>query len=59
MRTEEARALTWEHVDLDGQPDASPPVPPSVFLNVFSKRFPRRAQPLGWPPGVRAVPFGR
>jgi len=32
MRTEEARALTWEHVDLDGQPDASPPVPPSVAV---------------------------
>jgi integrase len=32
MRTEEARALTWEHVDLDGQPNASPPVPPSVAV---------------------------
>src|SRR6266567_3471835 len=32
MRTEEARALTWEHVDLDGQPDASPPVPPSMAV---------------------------
>jgi integrase len=32
MRTEEARALTWDHVDLDGQPDATPPVPPSVAV---------------------------
>jgi integrase len=32
IRTEEARALTWEQVDLDGQPDASPPVPPSVAV---------------------------
>src|SRR6266567_3814238 len=32
MRTEEARALTWEHVDLDGQPDAQPPVPPSMAV---------------------------
>jgi integrase len=29
-RTEELRALTWTHVDLDGQPDADPPVPPSI-----------------------------
>jgi integrase len=29
-RTEELRALTWDHVDLDGQPDADPPLPPSV-----------------------------
>jgi integrase len=29
-RTEELRALTWEHVDLEGDPCASPPVPPNV-----------------------------
>jgi integrase len=29
-RTEELRALRWEHVHLDGVPDASPPVPPYV-----------------------------
>ncbi|WP_344266249.1 tyrosine-type recombinase/integrase [Actinomadura napierensis] len=29
-RTEELRALTWAHVDLDGSPDAEPPVPPSI-----------------------------
>jgi integrase len=31
-RTEEARALRWDHVDLDGNPDASPPVPPYVAV---------------------------
>ena len=30
IRTEEARALRWDHVDLDGDPDARPPVPPHV-----------------------------
>jgi integrase len=29
-RTEELRALTWTHVDLSGDPDAIPPVPPHV-----------------------------
>ena len=29
-RTEELRALTWDHVDLDGQPDADPPRPPAI-----------------------------
>jgi integrase len=29
-RTEELRALTWDHVDLNGQPDADPPLPPSI-----------------------------
>jgi integrase len=29
-RTEELRALTWEHVDLDGQSQAEPVVPPSM-----------------------------
>jgi integrase len=29
-RTEELRALTWDHVDLDGRPDAGPPHPPSI-----------------------------
>src|SRR6266704_7168594 len=28
VRTEEARALRWDHVDLDGDPGADPPVPP-------------------------------
>ena len=30
VRTEEARALRWDHVDLEGNPDAKPPVPPHV-----------------------------
>jgi len=29
-RTEELRALTWDHVDLDGRPDANAPRPPSI-----------------------------
>jgi integrase len=32
IRTEEARALTWSHLDLDGRPDADPPVPPSIAV---------------------------
>ncbi|MEW9533214.1 tyrosine recombinase XerC [Microbispora sp. NPDC049125] len=31
-RTEELRALTWSRVDLDGKPDATPPVPPSIMV---------------------------
>src|ERR1022692_568482 len=31
-RTEELRALTWDHVDLAGDPDASPPIPPSIMV---------------------------
>jgi integrase len=32
VRTEEARELHWDHVDLDGKPDAARPVPPSVAV---------------------------
>src|SRR5512142_1918179 len=32
LRTEEARALQWAHVDLDGDPAASPPVPPHIAV---------------------------
>jgi integrase len=32
IRTEEARALTWDLVDLDGDPAADPPVPPHVAV---------------------------
>jgi len=32
IRTEEARALRWAHIDLDGDPAASPPVPPHVAI---------------------------
>jgi integrase len=31
-RTEELRALHWREVDLDGRPDATPPVPPSIAV---------------------------
>jgi hypothetical protein len=31
-RTEELRALTWDHVDLNGKPDDDPPVPPHVAV---------------------------
>jgi len=38
-RTEEARALQWDHVDLDGNPDAEPPIPPhlAVWRSVRSR----------------------
>jgi integrase len=32
IRTEEARALRWAHVDLDGDPTASPPVPSHIAV---------------------------
>jgi integrase len=32
IRTEEARELRWDHVDLDGSPAAARPVPPSVAV---------------------------
>ena len=32
IRTEEARALHWAHVDLDGDPAASPPLPPHIAV---------------------------
>jgi integrase len=32
IRTEDARALRWQHVDLDGDPAAAPPVPPHVAV---------------------------
>lgn len=32
VRTEEARALRWDHVDLDGDPGADPPLPPHVAV---------------------------
>lgn len=31
-RTEELRALTWANVDLAGDPEATPPIPPTVQL---------------------------
>lgn len=31
-RTEELRALTWAHLDLEGRPDDKPPTPPTMDL---------------------------
>lgn len=31
-RTEELRALTWDHIDLDGDPAAQRPLPPTIQL---------------------------
>jgi integrase len=31
-RAEEARALRWDHVDMDGDPNADPPVPPHLAV---------------------------
>ena len=31
-RTEELRALTWSHLDLNGQPGSDPPVPPHAMV---------------------------
>jgi integrase len=31
-RTEELRALRWDHVDLEGKPDADPPAPPCIHV---------------------------
>ena len=41
LRTEEARALRWAHVDLDGDPEARPPVPPHVAVWNVRKMFRR------------------
>ena len=32
IRTEEVRALRWDHVDLDGDPDARTPAPPNIAV---------------------------
>lgn len=55
-RTEELRALTWDHVDLVGKPDAHPEIPPhiAVWTSVRSggdtktrkSPHPRTARPL-------------
>lgn len=41
-RTEELRALTWDYVDLIGEPDADPQVPPSIMVG-------DRSDPVGIP----------
>jgi integrase len=50
-RTEELRALTWTHVDLDGDTHAAPPGPPHIMVwrSVRAAATPR--------PGSRAAPW--
>ena len=60
-RTEELRALTWDHVDLDGEPNARIPVPPhvAVWRSVRTGVTPRPTDPGGLSPrphGLTAVP---
>ena len=47
LRTEEARALHWSHVDLDGDPDTRPPLPPhiAVWRSVRATATPRPNDP--------------
>jgi integrase len=60
LRTEEARALRWAHVDLDGDPAASPPVPPHVAVwrsvRVHGEtKTERSRRTLGLPAAVQAL----
>jgi integrase len=55
IRTEEARALRWQHVGLDGDPAARPPVPPhmAVWRSVRTHdetKTERSCRALGLPP---------
>ena len=49
VRTEEARTLRWDDVDLEGDPDADPPVPPHVDGGV---RYAPMATPRRRSPGA-------
>ncbi|MGH3699467.1 MAG: hypothetical protein ACRDRU_27180 [Pseudonocardiaceae bacterium] len=55
-RTEELRALTWEHVDLEGDPCTSPPVPPNmkVWRSVRTEATPRPGSHDGHSPCLTA-----
>ena len=61
IRPEEARALRWDHVDFEGQPDAEPPVPPSVAVwrsvrQHGDTKTEKSRRTLGLPlPGVEAL----
>ena len=60
LRTEEARALRWAHVDLDGDPAARPPVPPhvAVWRSVRAHgetKTERSRRTLGLPAAVQAL----
>jgi integrase len=39
IRTEEARALTWDRVDLEGDPEAVAPVPRHIAAATTRHRF--------------------
>jgi integrase len=52
IRTEEARALRWAHLNLDGDPAARPAVPPHVAV-WRSVRAARRDQDRAVPPHAR------
>ena len=52
LRTEEARALRWAHVDLDGDPAARPPVPAARGRVAVGPRA-RRDQDRAVPPHPR------
>ena len=56
VRTEEARALRWVHVDLDGDQAASPRVPPHVAV-CCPVRASARFVLAGLDPGIHV--FGR
>jgi integrase len=48
VRTEEARTLRWDHVDLDGNPAADPPMPPMSTSGVpYVSTAPRRRRSPG------------
>jgi len=67
-RTEELRALRWADVDLDGKPDAVPPIPPSISVlrsvrlggDTKTRKSRRRiAMPLRWVDALRRHKIGR
>jgi hypothetical protein len=64
IRTEEARELHWDHVDLDGDPGAVRPVPPSVAVCMafgaarWRHQDGRVAADTSAAPGRRAGPQG-
>ena len=58
LRTEEARALFWQHISLDGEPQANPPVPPhvAVWRSVRLHSETRLDRPHRTPDGGRCAP---
>jgi integrase len=59
VRTEEARALRWDHVNLDGDPHADPPVPPPHVALWRSVRDRGETKTKRVPPHARPAPAGR